>query len=149
MVRRRGKIPLFADAPVLAGLDSGQQIVTKSKRSQQVQDAEYQSIYGAPVKQEASNAAFAPPVSIQPSPSFQTTQMITSPASQSAAADAMAMFAEEENEEIIETNTQDGVVDKVTKVVSGSVALPHQVKSEIEPLNQEPEHDSLENESAV
>ena len=61
----------------------------------------------------------------------------------------MAMFAEEENEEIIETNTQDGVVDKVTKVVSGGVALPHQVKSEIELINQEPNHDSLENESAV
>ncbi len=149
MVRRRGKIPLFADAPVLAGLDSGQQIITSEQRSQQIQDAEYQSIYGAPVKQEASNAAFAPPVSIQPSPSFQTNKNDYISASQSAAADAMAMFAEEENEEIIETNTQDGVVDKVTKVVSGGVALPHQVKSEIEPLNQEPEHDSLENESAV
>ena len=149
MVRRRGKIPLFADAPVLAGLDSGQQIVTSEQRSQQTQDAEYQSIYGAPVKQEASNAAFAPPVSIQPSPSFQTNTNDYISASQSAAADAMAMFAEEENEEIIETNTQEGVVDKVTKVVSGGVALPHQVKSEIEPLNQEPEHDSLENESAV
>ena len=41
------------------------------------------------------------------------------------------MFAEEENAEIIETNTADDAMEKVTKVISGGVALPHQVKTEL------------------
>ena len=44
----------------------------------------------------------------------------------------MAMFAEEENEEIIETNTDSEIVEKVTQVVSGGIELPHQVKSKLE-----------------
>ena len=135
MVRRRGKIPLFADAPVLAGLDDGQQVVTSEQRIQQDQDSEYQSIYGAQVNQTESTAAFAPPATIQPSPSFVTNHNQYPSASQSAAADAMAMFAEEENQEIIETNTAADIVETVTKVVSGGIALPYQVKAEIEPLN--------------
>ena len=46
MVKQRNKIPIFADAPVIAGLESGQQILTSEQRVQQNQDAEYQSIYG-------------------------------------------------------------------------------------------------------
>ena len=147
MVRRRGKIPLFADAPVLAGLDSGQQVVTNEQRIQQDQDAEYQSIYGAPIKQTESPAAFAPPATIQPSPSFVTNHNQYPSASQSAAADAMAMFAEEENQEIIETNTAADIVETVTQVVSGGIALPHQVKAEIEPLNAELSKDIMSEKS--
>jgi len=44
----------------------------------------------------------------------------------------MAMFAEEENEEIIETNTDSDVIEKVTQVVSGGIELPHQIKSKLE-----------------
>ena len=44
----------------------------------------------------------------------------------------MAMFAEEENEEIIETNTDSRVTEKVTQVVSGGIELPHQIKSKLE-----------------
>ena len=132
MVKKRRKIPLFADAPVLAGLESGQQIVTSEEKAKQSQDAEYQSIYGVSDNAQPSTA-FAPPSTIQPSPSFVPQSNQYPSVSQSAAADALAMFAEEENLEIIETNTDDKVVEKVTKVVSGGIELPHQIKSGIAP----------------
>ncbi len=132
MVKQRNKIPIFADAPVIAGLNSGQQIVTTEQRNQQNQDAEYQSIYGAKSMSSPSTAAFAPPPSnIAPS-GFAAQGTQYSSGLQTAAADAMAMFAEEENEEIIETNTESGVIEKVTQVVSGGIELPHQVKSKFE-----------------
>lgn len=134
MVKQRRKIPIFADAPVLAGLESGQQVANSEQKAQQSQDAEYQSIYGTQDKlEEQSQAAFAPPSSIQPSPSFTNQTMQYSSGTQSAAADAMAMFAEEENQEIIQTNSDEGAIEKLTKVVSGGIELPHQVKSGIAP----------------
>ena len=131
MVKQRNKIPIFADAPVIAGLESGQQILTKEQRLQQKQDDEYQSIYGASTSSTASSA-FAPPPANALTSGFapQTTQYNVG--LQTAAADAMAMFAEEENEEIIETNTDSEIVEKVTQVVSGGIELPHQVKSKLE-----------------
>ena len=132
MVKQRNKIPIFADAPVIAGIDSGQQIVTSEQRKQQNQDAEYQSIYGASTESSPSTTAFAPPQSNVTSSGFAPQQVQYGVGLQTAAADAMAMFAEEENEEIIETNTDSGVVEKVTQVVSGGIELPHQIKSKLE-----------------
>ena len=137
MVKKRRKIPLFADAPVLAGLESGQEIVTSEDRAKQSLDAEYESIYGSS-DSEQSSSAFAPPSTIQPSPSFAPQFSQYASATNSAAADALAMFAEEENQEIIETNTDDRVVERVTKVVSGGVELPHRVKSDIAPKEIQP-----------
>ena len=132
MVKQRNKIAIFADAPVIAGIESGQQIVTKEQRTQQNQDAEYQSIYGGSTSSTSSAPAFSPPpANVMPS-GFTPQATQYNPGSQNAAADAMAMFAEEENEEIIETNTESGVIEKVTQVVSGGIELPHQVKSKLE-----------------
>ena len=52
-----------------------------------------------------SNAAFAPPPSSVAPSGFAPQATQYSAGLQTAAKDAMAMFAEEENEEIIETNT--------------------------------------------
>ena len=132
MVKQRNKIPIFADDPVIAGIDSGQQIVTSEQRKQQNQDAEYQSIYGASTESSPSTTAFAPPQSNVTSSGFAPQQVQYGVGLQTAAADAMAMFAEEENEEIIETNTDSEVIEKVTQVVSGGIELPHQIKSKLE-----------------
>tara|TARA_B100000674_G_scaffold127406_1_gene98188 strand:- start:1712 stop:4261 length:2550 start_codon:yes stop_codon:yes gene_type:complete len=129
MVKQRSKIPLFADAPKIAGIESGQQIVTSEQRLMQNQDAEYQSIYGTVNEQPQAVSAFAPPSQEFSFPVNQQSQYTLG--TQSAAADALAMFAEEENQEIIETNTEEGTVEKVTKVISGGVQLPYQVKSQI------------------
>ena len=133
MVKQRNKIPIFADAPVIAGIASGQEIVTSEVRNQQNQDAEYQSIYGSPTASSPSTAAFAPPQSTNvPVSGFAPKPVQYGVGLQTAAADAMAMFAEEENEEIIETNTDSDVIEKVTQVVSGGIELPHQIKSKLE-----------------
>ena len=132
MVKQRSKVPLFADASVIAGLDSGQQIATSEQKSQQRQDAEYASIYGNSSNQSQTSETFAPRTNMYAPSGFAPTQNQFGMGTQSAAADAMAMFAEEENEEIIETNKQEGVIEKVTKVISGGVELPHQVKSQID-----------------
>ena len=145
MVKQRTKIPIFADASVIAGLDSGQQIVTSEQKSQQRQDAEYQSIYGNSSNQSQASESFAPPTNMYAPSGFAPTQSQYGMGTQSAAADAMAMFAEEENEEIIETNKQEGVIEKVTKVISGGIELPHQVKSQIEVNDmEEDQHLSVE-----
>ena len=132
MVKQRKKIPLFADASVIAGLDSGQQIVTSEQKLQQRQDAEYASIYGNSSNQSQTSETFAPRNNTFAPSGFAPIQNQYGMGTQSAAADAMAMFAEEENEEIIETNKQEGVIEKVTKVISGGVELPHQVKAQID-----------------
>ena len=131
MVKQRNKIPIFADAPVIAGIESGQQIVTKEQRFQQNKESEYQSIYGASTSSTASSA-FAPPPANALTSGFAPQNTQYNVGLQTAAADAMAMFAEEENEEIIETNTDSEIVEKVTQVVSGGIELPHQVKSKLE-----------------
>ncbi len=132
MVKQRKKIPIFADASVIAGLDSGQQIVTSEQKLQQRQDAEYASIYGNSSNQSQTSETFAPQTNTFAPSGFAPIQNQYGMGTQSAAADAMAMFAEEENEEIIETNKQEGVIEKVTKVISGGVELPHQVKAQID-----------------
>ena len=144
MVKQRNKIPIFADAPIIAGLESGQQILTSEQRAQQNQDAEYQSIYGASGNSSQSNAAFAPPTSSFTPSGFapQSTQYNTG--LQTAAADAIAMFAEEENEEIIETNSDSEIVEKFTQVVSGGIELPHQIKAKIETQNDVPEENTTQ-----
>ena len=145
MVKQRTKVPIFADASVIAGLDSGQQIVTSEQKSQQRLDAEYQSIYGNSSNQSQASESFAPPTNMYAPSGFAPTQSQYGIGTQSAAADAMAMFAEEENEEIIETNKQEGVIEKVTKVISGGIELPHQVKSQIEVNDmEEDQHLSVE-----
>ena len=144
MVKQRNKIPVFADAPVIAGLESGQQILTSEQRAQQNQDAEYQSIYGGSATSSQSNAAFAPPPSSVAPSGFAPQATQYSAGLQTAAEDAMAMFAEEENEEIIETNTDSEVVEKVTQVLSGGIQLPHQVKAKIETQNDLPEESTTQ-----
>ena len=144
MVKQRNKIPIFADAPTIAGLESGQQILTSEQRSQQNQDAEYQSIYGASGNSSQSNAAFAPPLSSFTPSGFAPQSTQYSAGLQTAAADAMAMFAEEENEEIIETNSDSEIVEKFTQVVSGGIELPHQVKAKIETQNDVPEENTTQ-----
>ncbi len=139
MVKNRNKIPIFADAPVIAGLESGQQILTSEQRAQQNQDSEYQSIYGGSGTSSQSSGAFSPPHSSFAPSGFASQSTQYSAGLQTAASDAIAMFAEEENEEIIETNTDTETIEKVTQVVSGGVELPHQVKAKLETKNDVPE----------
>ena len=131
MVKQRRRLPIFADAPVIAGLESGQQVMNRGQREQHNQDAEYQSIYGVSENKTDASSAFAAPTQSYASTGFSAPQNTFSSATQTAASDALAMFAEEENAEIIETNTADDAMEKVTKVISGGVALPHQVKTEL------------------
>ena len=131
MVKQRRRLPIFADAPVIAGLESGQQVMNRGQREQHNQDAEYQSIYGVSDNKTDASSAFAAPTQSYSSTGFSAPQNTLSSATQTAASDALAMFAEEENAEIIETNTADDAMEKVTKVISGGVALPHQVKTEL------------------
>ena len=73
-----------------------------------------------------------PPTSIGEPSAFAPPQQQFSSGSQTAAADAMAMFAEEENQQIIATNSLEENQPPITRVVSGGISLPHQVKSQIE-----------------
>ena len=131
IVKQRNKIPIFADAPTIAGIEAGQKITTSEEKAQEKKDAEYQSIYGASTTSTASTSAFAPPSTDFVTSGFAPRTTQYNPGLRTVAADAMAMFAEEENEEIIETNTESGAIEKVTQVVSGGIELPHHVKSKL------------------
>ena len=78
MVRQSQKLPLFAKAIQLAGLDVGE-VVTQDQQEQARKEAELQSIYGNGEVEEIPQAQFAPKREI-------------SQASSQAAAEAAALF---------------------------------------------------------
>ena len=78
MVRQSQKLPLFAKAIQLAGLDVGE-VVTRDQQEQARKEAELQSIYGSGEVEEIPQAQFAPKREI-------------SKASYQAAAEAAALF---------------------------------------------------------
>ena len=78
MVRQSQKLPLFAKAIQLAGLDVGE-VVTQDQQEQARKEAELQSIYGTGEVEEIPQAQFAPKREI-------------SQASSQAAAEAAALF---------------------------------------------------------
>ena len=78
MVRQSQKLPLFAKAIQLAGLDVGE-VVTRDQQEQARKEAELQSIYGGGEVEEIPQAQFAPKREI-------------SQASSQAAAEAAALF---------------------------------------------------------
>jgi hypothetical protein len=133
MVQTKTRIPIFADAAQISGLDSNIEIKTKESQQEQMLEAEYQSIYGGNNQTQANTgSAFAPPsntyapsVVSPPQPQYNT-------ATHTAASDALAMFEEEENQEIIASITEQDAVVTVTEVVSGGIELPFQVKSQID-----------------
>ena len=78
MVRQSQKLPVFAKAIQLAGLDVGE-VVTRDQQEQARKEAELQSIYGSGEAEEIPQAQFAPKREI-------------SQASSQAAAEAAALF---------------------------------------------------------
>ena len=78
MVRQSQKLPVFAKAIQLAGLDVGE-VVTQDQQEQARKEAELQSIYGSGEVEEIPQAQFAPKREI-------------SQASSQAAAEAAALF---------------------------------------------------------
>lgn len=144
-VKQETKVPIFASATVIAGLEQSVPIETSDQKAEKIKQAQYDSIYGAGSESSSKqDSAFAPPqnavqgaglnplTSMGATSAFAPPQQQFSSGSQTAAADAMAMFAEEENQEIIETNTVEENQLPTTRVVSGGISLPHQVKSQIE-----------------
>ena len=133
MIKQKTKIPIFADAPQIAGLDSDVQFTTKESQQEQMHQAEYQSIYGGNDQtQSNTGSAFAPPANTYAPAVVPTPQPQYNAVTHTAASDALAMFEEEENQEIIDSITEQDAVVKVTEVVSGGIELPFQVKSQIE-----------------
>ena len=130
MVKERNKVPIFAAASIIAGLESGEKIVTKEERQEQQTQAMYQSIYGSSTQQSPQETSgFAPTINAYAPSSFAPPQAQYSAGTQEAAAAARAMFVEEENQEIIETNT-DGLTEiQTTEVISGGIELPPQAKN--------------------
>ena len=77
-------------------------------------------------------SAFAPPANTYAPAVVPTPQPQYNAATHTAASDALAMFEEEENQEIIASNTEPDNPVTVTEVVSGGIELPFQVKSQID-----------------
>jgi rubrerythrin len=133
MVKQKTRIPIFADAAQISGLDSNVEVTTKESQQEQLHQAEYQSIYGGNNETQSNiGSAFAPPANTYAPAAISTPQPQYNTATHAAASDALAMFEEEENQEIIASNTEQDAVVKVTEVVSGGIELPFQVKSQIE-----------------
>ena len=94
MVRQSQKLPLFAKAIQLAGLDVGE-VVTRDQQEQARKEAELQSIYGGGEVEEIPQAQFAPKREI-------------SQASSQAAAEAAALFFDDAPPALaVETIAQD------------------------------------------
>ena len=129
------KVPIFASASVIAGLEINQPVESSQQKEERAKQAHYESIYGS--NQQDPNAGFAP----QNNP-FQPMVRQVSQGSQTAAADALAMFAEEETETIIESrNIQQPEKVVETKVNSGGIELPQNIKTRISKPAQEPIHE--------
>ena len=133
MVKQKSRIPIFADAAQISGLDSNIEITTKESQQEQMLQTEYQSIYGGNNQIQANTgSAFAPPANTYAPAVIATPQRQYNAATHTAASDALAMFEEEENQEIIASITEQDAEVKVTEVVSGGIELPFQVKSQID-----------------
>ena len=133
MVKQKTRIPIFAAAAQISGLDSNVEITTKESQQEQILQAEYQSIYGGNNQSQVNTgSAFAPPANTYAPAFVSTPQPQYNTATHTAASDALAMFEEEENQEIIASITEQDTVVKVTEVVSGGIELPFQVKSQID-----------------
>ena len=133
MVKQKTRIPIFADAAKISGLDSNIEITTKESQQEQMLQTEYQSIYGGNNQtQPNTGPAFAPPANTYAPAVVTTPQPQYNAATHTAASDALAMFEEEENQEIIASITEQDAEVKVTEVVSGGIELPFQVKSQID-----------------
>ena len=62
MVKQKTRIPIFADAAQISGLDSNIEVTNKDSQQEQMHQAEYQSIYGGNNQaQSNTGSAFAPP----------------------------------------------------------------------------------------
>ena len=134
-VSQKMKVPIFASASVIAGLEINQPVESSQQKEERAKQAHYESIYGS--NQQDPNAGFAP----QNNP-FQPMVRQVSQGSQTAAADALAMFAEEETETIIESrNIQQPEKVVETKVNSGGIELPQNIKTRISKPAQEPIHE--------
>ena len=131
MVSQKMKVPIFASASVIAGLDINQPVESSEEKAERAKQAQYDSIYGS--NQQDPNAGFAPQNN-----TFQPVVRQVSQGSQAAAADALAMFAEDETETIIESrNTQQPEKVVETKVNSGGIELPQNIKTKISAPPQE------------
>ena len=119
------KIPLFSSAIILAGLDGGE-VQSTSSKVEDAKAAEMTAIYGsAPMEQAPLTSSFAPPT---------VTQQTISQGSQAAAADAMALFNDDEisvsaPQPIAETTPESvnelyPTTPPKTIVQSGGVSLP-------------------------
>jgi len=127
-ISQRTKVPIFASAAVIAGVESNEPIITSEQKAQQSQQAQYDSIYGDSTTKDP-NAGFAPS-NFAPQRMTMTNQV--SQGSQDAAADALAMFAEEETETIIEAKSEQHVETIIeTRVNSGGIELPQKIKSQV------------------
>ena len=133
MVYQKMKVPIFASASVIAGLDINQPVESSEEKEERVKQVQYESIYGS--SQQDPNAGFAPQTN-----TFQPVFRQVSQGSQTAAADALAMFAEDETETIIESrNIQQPEKVVETKVNSGGIELPQNIKNKIsKPSQKEP-----------
>ena len=126
-VSQRHKVPIFASASVIAGLESHQPIINSHQKEEQSKQDQYDSIYGASAVVKDPNAGFAAASNYAPQ-----VRPTVSLGSQVAAADALAMFAEDETENIIEIKSEqldETIIE--TKVNSGGIELPHKVKSQM------------------
>lgn len=130
MVSQKMKVPIFASAAVIAGLKSEEPVVTSEDKAKQVDQARYESIYGA--QTQDPNAGFAPQSFAPQTYAPQPVARQYSQGSQAAANDALAMFAEDETETIIESRTEQQTQPVIeAKVNSGGIELPQSVRSQI------------------
>ncbi|RPG76558.1 MAG: hypothetical protein CBE08_002275 [Euryarchaeota archaeon TMED248] len=143
MVNQKMKVPIFASASVIAGLDTNQPVESSQEKEERAKQVRYDSIYGS--KQQDPNAGFAPQNN-----TFQPIVRQVSQGSQTAAADALAMFAEDETETIIESRTNqqpEKVVE--TKVNSGGIELPQNIKTRISTPVKEPVEEPIQEPNKV
>ncbi len=123
MVKQTQRLPLFAKAIQIAGLEVGTDVVSQQEQEIARKEAELQSIYGSANEPEmAPQAQFAP-------------QMQLSQASSQAASEAAALFFEDEPKapapqskvEEVEDLMQPQSTQSSTKPTSSGIELPQQL----------------------
>jgi hypothetical protein len=133
MVKQTQRLPLFAKATQIAGLDSGADVVSQQEQELARKEAELQSIYGSSNEIEATpQAQFAP-------------RMQMSQASSQAANEAAALFSDDEPQTAPKPSVATEVEDLMetqpsSKPSSSGIKLPEQVvppTDEIRELEQE------------
>ena len=133
MVRQTQRLPLFAKATQIAGLDSGADVVSQQEQELARKEAELQSIYGSSNEIEATpQAQFAP-------------RMQMSQASSQAANEAAALFFDDDPQTASKPSVSSEVDDLMepqpsSKPSSSGIELPEQFvppTDEIPELEQE------------